>query len=62
MARFPERTEADLFIWVWQYHRELRQQGVFSIAKAADIVARQPVLAQLWQRVAEALNLPSSRS
>ena len=23
MERFPARTEADLFAWIWRHHREL---------------------------------------
>jgi hypothetical protein len=27
LDRFPDRTEADLFIWIWRYSRELRSRG-----------------------------------
>lgn len=39
MERFPDRTEADLFVWVWRHHRALQEQeGEGSLARAAEEV------------------------
>jgi hypothetical protein len=38
LKHFPGRTEADLFVWVWRYHRELRERGIFSLAEAAEAI------------------------
>ncbi len=51
---YPNRTEADLFIWVWEHHEELRGRGIRSIAQAADevVASQQPFLKQLRDRIA----------
>ena len=51
LKRFPGRTEADLFIWVWQHHKELKARGIASLSQAADEVARaSSPLRRLWER------------
>jgi hypothetical protein len=54
LERYPNRTEADLFIWVWEHHEELRERGIRSLAQAADEVAasRQPFLKRLRDGIA----------
>ncbi len=53
LKRFPGRTEADLFIWVWQHHKELKARGIASLSQAADEVARaSSPLRRLWERFA----------
>ncbi len=49
----PNRTEADLFIWVWEHHEELRERGIKSLAQAADEVkaSKRPFLAQVWEKI-----------
>lgn len=51
MERFPGRTEADLFVWVWRHHQELEGRGVHSLAEAVEGVGAQasrPLPARLW--------------
>jgi hypothetical protein len=55
LERFPGRTEADLFIWVWRYNKELSDQHrKRGIVGAADDLA-QPrvlrVLSRLWKSI-----------
>jgi hypothetical protein len=54
LDEFPDRTEADLFIWVWRHHRELQQYGPISLEDAAEDVKRQasrPFLSRVWDAV-----------
>jgi hypothetical protein len=54
LDEFPDRTEADLFIWVWRHHRELQQHGPISLEDAAEDVKRQasrPLLSRVWGAV-----------
>jgi len=52
LDRFPGRTEADLFIWVWKHSQHLNERGQASLAQAADDFARQQgFLRRLWQRL-----------
>lgn len=52
MERFPDRTEADLFNWVWHHHRALQARGEGSLARAAEEVRDQGGRAQrLWRAV-----------
>jgi hypothetical protein len=48
LERFPDRTEADLFNWVWRHHQELQAQGINSLAEAADSL-KPPFRQRLWQ-------------
>jgi len=55
LERFPGRTEADLFIWLWRYNQDLRakDRGVH-FAKAADDLARPGLLrplARFWEHL-----------
>jgi hypothetical protein len=55
LDEFPERTEADLYIWVWRHHKELQQQhGPISLEDAAEDVKRQasrPFINRVWEAV-----------
>ncbi|MBN1123250.1 MAG: hypothetical protein JXJ17_19415 [Anaerolineae bacterium] len=53
LKRYSNRTEADLFIWVWEHHEELRDRGIKSLAQAADEVkaSKQPFLTQVWEGI-----------
>lgn len=55
LDQFPDRTEADLFIWVWRYHKELQERGSVSLEDAAEDVKRQaahrPFLSRVWEAV-----------
>lgn len=56
LEKFPERTEADLFIWVWRHHEELEREGVKSLADAAEDIGRQAeetVFSRLWRAVVQ---------
>lgn len=51
LERFPGRTEADLFIWIWQRHQEMLDfQGHGRLADTTDEVT-QPFLKQMARRV-----------
>nr|MBN1230118.1 hypothetical protein [Anaerolineae bacterium] len=47
MERFPDRTEADLFAWVWKHHKELESRGITSLVQAADDIAHRSFLTRL---------------
>ncbi len=53
MERFPNRTEADLFIWSWKYSQELYpRQGSARLAQAAGQIAQTPhwgILGKVWR-------------
>jgi hypothetical protein len=53
LERFPGRTEADLFAWVWRYNQELKEQGIADLGQAADQVTKQSggPLKQLWRKL-----------
>ena len=53
LERFPGRTEADLFAWVWRYNEELKEQGIADLRQAADQVGEQSggPLRRLWQKI-----------
>jgi hypothetical protein len=53
LARYPSRTEADLFIWVWTHHQELRERGIKSLAQAADEIraSNRSFLSRVWERI-----------
>ena len=56
LEKFPDRTEADLFIWVWRHHKELEREGVKSLADAAEDIRRQAeqtVFSRLWRAVVQ---------
>jgi hypothetical protein len=57
LERFPNRTEADLFVWVWRHNQELQARGIASLAQAADEVgeASRPFLARVWRSVVSRL-------
>jgi hypothetical protein len=50
LERFPDRTEADLFNWVWRHHKELQTHGIDSIAQDTDsLTLKPPFHRRLWQ-------------
>lgn len=53
LARFPGRTEADLFIWVWRYKEELRRYyKTTSLMQVIDALTRPGwyrFLGRLWR-------------
>ena len=54
MDRFPERTEADLFIWVWRYNQDLQVGGArILLADTADEIAGTPrgVFGRMWRKL-----------
>jgi hypothetical protein len=53
LERFPGRTKADLFAWVWRYNQELKEQGIADLRQAADELGEQSggPLRRLWQKV-----------
>lgn len=59
LERFPKRTEADLFIWVWQHGQELKERGIESLAVAADEIGEQ---SSLWRKLVNFLKRPFTRS
>jgi hypothetical protein len=53
LERFPGRTEADLFVWVWRHNQQLRarRRGAH-LSTVADDLARpgwQKALSRLWE-------------
>jgi hypothetical protein len=48
LERFSKRTEADLFIWVWQHGQELKERGIESLAVAADEISEQN---SIWRKM-----------
>jgi hypothetical protein len=50
LEHFPERTEADLFIWVWRYNEELRQRQ--KKPSLAEALSRLMTIGQsgIWER------------
>jgi hypothetical protein len=44
LERFPERTEADLFIWTWRYNEDLRQKddAPVHLSQVVEELAQQP--------------------
>ncbi len=62
LAQFSERTEADLFVWVWRHNKELQQErgGSRSFVEAVDDVAQpSPIqlspVRKIWQFFKERL-------
>jgi hypothetical protein len=59
LARFPDRTEADLFIWVWRHCQELRERkGSALLASVANEIARSPrwgILGRVWRAMQDLL-------
>ncbi|GAB4468233.1 MAG: hypothetical protein Kow00124_02260 [Anaerolineae bacterium] len=55
LQRFPGRTAADLFIWVWRYHRQLKVRGIDSLTVAIHRLGRKQGpfvwLRRLWERI-----------
>jgi hypothetical protein len=55
MKRFPDRTEADLFVWMWQHEQTLMKQyassRVHSVLQAASSLVRWP-----WLRIKRSLS------
>ena len=55
MDRFPDRTEADLFVWVWRYNQDLREDGErILLADTADAIAGTPrggIFGKVWQSI-----------
>jgi hypothetical protein len=53
LERFPGRTEADLFIWVWRHRQDLQQSGeATSLARIADELPQEGLrgtVSRLWQ-------------
>lgn len=53
LKRFPARTEADLFIWVWRHRQDLQQSGeATSVARIADELPQEGLrgaVSRLWQ-------------
>lgn len=53
MERFPNRTEADLFVWIWQHQQRLLEQytssPVHRVVEAVSSLVRWP-----WLRIARA--------
>ncbi len=41
LDNFPNRTEADLFIWVWQNHQDLKKTGSKTLGSTADLLKKQ---------------------
>jgi hypothetical protein len=60
MERFPDRTEADLFIWMWRHHRVLLEQHASSpVRRVVDAVSslfRRSAGAQLLALISRALS------
>jgi len=60
LARFPARTEADLFIWVWRYKEELRRYyKTTSLMQVIDALTRPGwyrFLSRLWRATRSWLN------
>jgi uncharacterized ParB-like nuclease family protein len=59
LEKFPDRTESDLFVWVWKYHKHLEREGVKSLAVAADDIGRkaeESFLNRIWQSVVNLLH------
>lgn len=56
LDRFPERTEADLFIWTWRYNEELRQQDATPVhlSQVVEELSHQP--RSLWERLLKILS------
>jgi hypothetical protein len=53
---FPNRTEADLFIWTWRYNHELseKEEGPVLLAQTAGALAEKArigPLGRLWQKI-----------
>ncbi len=61
MERFPERTEADLFIWAWRHCQELQQRyGSARLSDIADQMAHMPrwgILGRIWRSVSRLFSL-----
>ncbi|MBN1426936.1 MAG: hypothetical protein JXB07_01040 [Anaerolineae bacterium] len=55
LTRFPRRTEADLFVWVWRYKEELRRYyKTTSLTQVIDTLTRPGwyrFLGRLWRAV-----------
>lgn len=54
LEKFPDRTEADLFAWVWRHHKDMEREGIKSLADAAEDIGRkaeETVLSRVWQSV-----------
>lgn len=66
LARFPGRTEADLFIWVWRYKEELRRYyQTTSLMQVIDALTRPGwyrFLVRLWRLTAGWLKPQTSKS
>jgi hypothetical protein len=58
LERFPGRTEADLFAWVWRYSQELREQGIANLGHAAEQVGEKSggPLKRLWKKIRKVLS------
>jgi len=52
LDQFPERTEADLFIWVWRFRRELINHGEFKLSALVERLIH-PSLVKLAQQLSD---------
>ncbi len=56
LEEFPGRTEADLFVWLWQHNKELRKKhGMSHLTHAVDDLVRRNRLTwpeSIWRAVA----------
>lgn len=48
IEQFPNRTAADLFIWVWRHRRELEKRHSVSFVQAAQDVMHERWYKRLW--------------
>jgi len=52
LEQFSDRTEADLFIWVWRFRREIIEHGEFSLSSIVERITH-PSLVRLAQELSE---------
>lgn len=58
LEQFPERTEADLFIWVWENQQDLREFSGYDLRDAFQGISRQrsqPVPAKIFRSIGDVL-------
>jgi hypothetical protein len=58
LERFPERTEADLFVWIWRYNEELHQRddanAPVHLSQVVEELVQQP--RSPWEKLVKTLS------
>jgi len=64
MKQFPNRTEADLFIWLWQNKQDLQTTGIEDFARASGkrAEATPKLVKRLLQAVTRMLRIGANKS